>query len=122
MIQANEIRIGNIFQYFIGEDGCEWEETKIDWQDIKWAVEKNENFNQVHKAIPLSLEWLERCGIENRKVNLDDGYYIITGVDYSYLQQKRVGEMLIVSCQYLHQLQNLYYALTGTELTIKQEA
>jgi hypothetical protein len=53
-IQPNQILTGTYLQYFIGEEGCEWDTTKLDWQDIKWCEEDNDNFNKVHKPIPLT--------------------------------------------------------------------
>jgi len=47
-------------------------------------------------------------------------YYSITNTefhDWEFCKKVEwAEEMLIASCQYVHQLQNLYFALTGTEL------
>jgi hypothetical protein len=83
------------------------------------------------QPIPLTPEWLERCGFVSTlsgddfhsEIIWDDpksdyhyceaGYFIDKSGDYGYYCD--IGDI-----QYLHQLQNLYYALTGEELTIKQ--
>lgn len=98
-----------------------------------------EPHNQV-KPIPLTEEWLVKFGFENsdetyfRKeiTNDKDGYQALElMLDYDgkiYLQLVFLidddeenedfffrGDIL----EYVHQLQNLYFALTGTELEIK---
>lgn len=60
MIDPKELRLGNKMEYFIGEEGLKWESCTIDWQDIKWCEEENENFNKVHRPIPLTEGWLRK--------------------------------------------------------------
>lgn len=74
------------------------------------------------KPIPLTPEWLERCGF---KILVDDGFLVrvakgvvcikISGIG---LPVVRIGEMHFTNIIHLHQLQNLYFALTGEELII----
>lgn len=117
MIQANELRIGN-------------------WLiDIKFGsyirfksffglcnVEANPD---LYNPIPLTPEILEKAGFELRKE-----YGTSIEIDYKlyplYVKFEHNGGLLITiheysSCshvKYLHQLQNLYFALTGEELQI----
>ena len=80
--------------------------------------------------IPLTPEWLERCGLSisdkpeadvykvysNLLIDIaykEDGYYLYSLCADPYYDQS-IGKPI----KYVHQLQNLYYALTGTELTI----
>ena len=138
MIQPNELRTGNILQYFIGEEDCEWEFTTIDWQDIRWAQEVNENFNLVHKPVFLTDELLEKCGFKCDRVDYTEYWNRIDGdgfhldffslrrhdpAAYYSIGRKHDGYFEIytqrdVKIWYLHQLQNLYFALTGEELEI----
>lgn len=80
------------------------------------------------KPIPLSEEVLLKCGVileeEDRFVIKDDDFdYIIdTDVEGLFLIGLRYSkEVKYFSSNvlYLHQLQNLYYALTGEELEVK---
>lgn len=77
--------------------------------------------------IPLTLEWLERMGF--KKVpngvgllvlegyveisSLFTGFPLTLGIDGSRMPLHQV--------KYVHQLQNLYFALTGEDLEIKME-
>lgn len=76
--------------------------------------------------IPLTEEWLVKFGFSNKggkeyQINTgDQSHLIIELYDYSF----SVGYAYESSgtphkIQYVHQLQNLYFALTGEELTIK---
>lgn len=133
MIKASDLRVGNTLQYFIGEDGCEWESTTLDWQDIKWAQEKNDNFNLVHKPIPLTPELLEKCGFEwetEKHSHLEmetvaghllTFYYdkgILESIQFYTVDSSEAYFHPPDNFRFLHQLQNLYFALTGSELEV----
>lgn len=71
--------------------------------------------------IPITTEWLEKFGfgedVTNYEWRTNNGFCIDTFSDIpgfwllsSYRENTKV--------QYVHQLQNLYFALTGTELTL----
>ena len=120
-ITPNQIRTGNSFQYFIGEYGCKWDITKLDWQDIKWCADENENFNKVHKPIPLTDDWLLKFGFkkEDKTPSKEHGqYFSIWILDYKY---SFAYAPFREDCgiKYVHQLENLYFALTGTELELE---
>lgn len=112
MIKSNELRCGNTLHYLTAEGDVL--PTTIDWQDIQWISENEKDFNTVHRPIPLTQDWLKRFGFENKvflnwsiSKSIDqDSYLIYKGHDCMYLHVK-----------YVHQLQNLYFALTQTELT-----
>jgi hypothetical protein len=132
MIQKTDLRIGNHLQYFIGEEGCDWSDTKIDWQDLKWCDELNENFNKVHKGIPITETFFTTNNFvydgNNTGIwwkNLQTHYLeMISGVDGWYPvfiqmpelsseSEQRVGLRRI---EYIHELENLFFVLTGEEL------
>lgn len=123
MIKANELRIGNwIWEGF----ETPVQVTEIDNVIVHWAT----GFMTLvgAKPIPLTPEVLEKCdgvrikpGIEwwieyepdvflsfDRNMILTHAYDTVEYVKHEYPHIK-----------YLHQLQNLYFALTGTELTYK---
>lgn len=78
--------------------------------------------------IPLTEEWLLRMGFEKK----EDDLFIIkltynnNSIKYSkdyqtwvyYKDDNDAGCNSIADCQYVHELQNLYFALTKKELTI----
>lgn len=123
-MKAEELRIGNLVEYKINDkfdDRKEWwEVSEIDADDIHWLskVDKeDENFRQ----IPLTEEWLLKFGFEKdgNDLILDNGLFLLVSYnDDEFVHLKSNHLETIVSIKYLHQLQNLYFALTGIELLI----
>jgi len=88
-------------------------------------------------GIPLTEEWLAKFGFEKnmgfksmRKsihtgpVRWESNTYIVVGGIDSWIDVIRDSDGLVfqtpsLPCQYVHQLQNLYFALTGNELELK---
>lgn len=135
MIQKTDLRIGNHLKYFIGEDGCDWDATKIDWQDLKWIEEKPENFNDVHKGIELTTVILVMSGFTEDNnghfwidlkthylefIPMADEFYPIYAQlpELSSEAEQRVGLSRI---QFVHELENLFFVLTGKEITVNLE-
>lgn len=117
-MKAEDLRIGNLVEYFLIN---EWKELPIDGSDIVWAVSDNEVFNQVHRPIKLTPAWLERAGF-----NYTDDMYEIPDFPFSITMvnnfptlycERYGGDVYEKQIQFVHQLQNLYHALTGNELT-----
>ncbi len=96
-----------------------------------------ENFEP--EGIPLTEEWLEKFGFERndysatRPHTYDEPFCIIEldsiGWHIKWAKDKNCWALFsrdnpynYVPCKYVHSLQNLYFALTGKELTIKQMA
>ena len=81
------------------------------------------------KPIPLTEEWLVKFGFIDRERLYISGYYNVLFVfedDMSigiYDNPNKEGQRYLVPnyeiTEHLHQLQNLYFALTNEELTIK---
>jgi hypothetical protein len=134
-MKSNELRTGNLLNYDTAEG--ETLPTKIDWQDLKWLSEDEKGFNLVHSPIPITEEWLLKFGFTNidntniyvksmhkigaeklksLAVYIDENNYTIAIVDYYTGVEKT--DLLHLDYEFVHQLQNLYFALTGEELTI----
>lgn len=93
-----------------------------------------ENSNQYKpfeiEGIPLDSSWLERAGFDkNRRKEIstidDIQIELITpgsSIDFIevYLRWDYVRHYLTNKVQYVHQLQNLYFALTGKELEFRK--
>ncbi len=119
MIAANELRIGNLVETVIDKDsiGYIYGYTQVDSLIANFEVDAN--------PIPLTHEILIKCGFDEwstenyrlRKSLTKNGwsskfnYYL----PYFYLSTYTGS----VTIKYLHQLQNLYFALTGEELNIQ---
>lgn len=119
MIQANELRIGNRLQFLSGNAFVVTEHTFPNWDQIKGSV----------KPIPLDESWLIRAGfsvINESSAGKKYGY-VIKGVfssDLTFIFWKtteNIGKIFRwnLEIKHVHQLQNLFFALTGTELTFK---
>ena len=78
----------------------------------------------IARPIPITPEWLERAGFESYDSQLTyNGYKMQAGsflIEFEYGQYCFL-ESVGIDIIHIHQLQNLYFALTGTELTFKPE-
>jgi hypothetical protein len=121
-MKANELRIGNKFYLPNGKVGT------ISYHEIRLMIVALDKPN--YQPIPLTEEWLVKFGfvVEGDDLCLDAGRLIFMWynddefvhlINFLNLQVKRTDTIL--SIQYVHQLQNLYFALTGEELTFKSE-
>lgn len=119
MIPVKELRIGNYVNH--KTEGLS-RVTEIESHENQIGVTPLSFNNYVFmcaeiKPIPLTSEILEKCGFKKDK----DGIYLFLNVlywlDIGYLQiANQYMAILNAPCQYLHQLQNLIFALTGKEL------
>jgi len=107
-METKELRIGNYVYDTLGKVN------KIDLEAITYIVK--EPHNQV-KPIPLTEEWLLKFDME-----------LISKITYSPKEGllrlsngDTKGTLLIPHIKYVHQLQNIYFELTGKELTFKSE-
>ena len=124
MIQANELRIGNLVNS--KNDGI-ISITNISEKSV--AVNDAHCYNHIPvefiSPIPLTEEWLLKLGFKKRKNRhlfhwenkiviseykdeFENFFYPKTGYDIRFSNE----------IKYVHQLQNLYFALTGAELTV----
>jgi len=109
-MKPEELRIGNWVYMFGSTSVC----SKVNIKSIE--------FYDLMEPIPLTEEWLERFGFEFDGEWWD---YLNFGIN---IRQNRCSESLgefgfnyYPIPKYVHQLQNLYYALTGEELEIKDK-
>ena len=127
MIAANELRIGNLAYNQYGKIGTVWGfkvgDATHDFEHIVSFKELNVNscYSRYIKPIPLTPEILEKCGFEKD----NDGIYSKLGFMF-WLDDIGVMQLALnyspicnAPCKYVHQLQNLIYALTGEEITFK---
>jgi hypothetical protein len=122
MIKSNELRCGVII---FTKVETEWMPLVVTPVEIEKAEHYNEYFNKNHKPIPLTAEWLERFGFVKGNqfpyIDLNTGWFCLdenSGYYRLALPNDNIGNQF----RYVHQLQNLYYCLTGTELTLKDKA
>lgn len=124
MIQLRDLRIGNFILF--SEDSSVFEVKEITETGLSVKNEIEEIWIDIFQfePIPLTEEWLIKFGFKEKdriykndriEINMGNhGTVIIIGANGGYsipVQGKGYS---------VHWLQNLYYALTGEELTTKQ--
>lgn len=131
-MKAQELRIGNLFIDHrgeinkvdsIGEYGVNI--SLVAGGDCGALIEHECHLDKM-QPIPLTAEWLEKFGFLKEEISeqfvlgrieiceTDDGGGYSLCEDDGYIL---IGKPF----QYVHQLQNLYFALTGEELTISEK-
>jgi len=122
-MKASELMLGNYIQYLSGDI---FQVSAVDFEIIEQVADYLKP-----KPIPLNEEWLikfgwiwnEECKSYEKYPNGDarmnlqwrdlSGSYTM----FNYVLKALIAERIY----YVHQLQNLFYALTGEELTINQK-
>lgn len=121
IIIPNELRIGNWvndaepYEFYF----------QVNWTHIAKAAESGYQY----RAIPLTFDWLERCGFtwdeESQvfSIQIGNALYLEYDKDFdcSITPEDRPGGSAYVwgEIKTVHRLQNLFYDLTGKELEIK---
>jgi hypothetical protein len=118
-IKAEELRIGNFFYPDVDGDAY----AKITAKDILELY--SDPIDDYYKALPLTEEWLIKFGFEK---NTDNGCLFKNIINYwnfilweksNYIDLIINKSSIRLSIKYVHQLQNLYFSLTGEELEVK---
>lgn len=130
MIRANQLRIGN-FLYVSGNTIDTYQTSKpkrVDIDFLKAIDEENKQrpdglltwFN----PIPLTPEILEKCGfnVTSKGFYQHPNWYNLSLKYFrgSYALRCNFMDIITNNIYYVHQLQNLYHALTGEELEINE--
>jgi hypothetical protein len=121
-MKASELRIGNL----VGSIGIEYLVWKIDGLGNIQGIDNGTTFNLDKTTYPIKIteEFLKQFGFNQ----LNGSYWERNGVGF-IVGYAVDGSMVVGNsfgarhCHYyyVHQLQNLYFALTGEELTLNQE-
>lgn len=125
-LKANELRIGNLIECFGVREVIAIKKYKIKVQHEKseghFITEYCPITSLSLKPIPLTEEWLLKFGFKQEEnpfwfcnnvisISPSTGTYVLCG--------KSGREITRTGLKYLHQLQNLHFALTNKELEIK---
>ena len=108
-MEANELRIGTLIKI----DGI------VVTIDERTIFDFNHD-KRVKEPIPIIEEWLFKFGFESldNKLLFNNGYFDLIFKD-NEISLGVEGQLLSLYIDYIHQLQNLYFALTNEELTLK---
>lgn len=132
-MKSNELRIGNLIN---DEYGNLFEIKALLLLSARIErIKDNENIKPYHrnipygklKPIPLTGEWLIKLGFE-KSIN---NFYVLSDLSYKdkiiytdflrwneLAQDNEVYLLKLADIEYIHELQNLYFALIGNELTL----
>lgn len=125
-MEANELRIGNLIY---GVSDRVERITYLTERLVKTNLLKLDAESQILsfkdiEPIPLTEEWLLKFGFEIQVFTLTKRYKSKCGNLLLYIMPDNVvfanGVINDIRLEPVHQLQNLYFALTNEELTIKQ--
>lgn len=111
-MKTTELRIGN----YIMANGKQINVGHI--QDNFYGILINGNGvdTEIYAPIPLNEEWLLKFGFTEEVGNVfhvDDWFFVLKKLKGNFI----FPAFWHVKIRYVHQLQNLYFALTGKELT-----
>jgi hypothetical protein len=109
----HDLRCGNVLNYDTAEG--EILPTVIDWQDLKWLTEDPKGFNLVHSGIRLTEGTVEKLGFDV----IQEGWLGLNKFTWNvYDRGLRYNGQHLGEPDYIHDLQNIYYCLTGVMLSL----
>lgn len=123
-MEANEIRVGN----WLNDPRplTEFNKKYVNNPDNGYfiATARDIQYAEEFEPIPLTEEILLKCGFI--KTGITELYYPTNTINISWFEEDPTVieincaniQCYIINCEYLHQLQNLYFALKGQELEI----
>ena len=120
MIQSNELRIGNLLQDKVSK--TELKVIELTEKNIVTYVIDRSMFPLKDgwgiEPIQLTEEWLLNFGFERQPWGLVKGGLLFKDNIKHPCEELtlEIGNGFRVTAQYVHQLQNIYFALTGEEL------
>jgi len=126
-MKSTELRIGNLVAHKHLKGGVLY-----DYDSITFIVENAISINSAKhvgrtidsvKPIPLTEEWLIKFGFEYKEMYYQSEYLV--ALNDCFMIIERVNGLFYVDApnnelKHVHQLQNIYFSLTGEELTIKE--
>ena len=123
-MEAKELRIGNLIRTeVVGKD--------IDSESIcevsaylfgTYLQTDIDKFS----GIPLTEEWITKLRFTKSSERMNyftkDNCYAVSTLDDKivFIQGNFICQLILCELKYIHQLQNLYFALTGEELTLNE--
>lgn len=127
-MKANELRIGNYIQDYYNTKifVVKTVDSTLEYLDLSDGKTHSNHITNL-KPIPLTEDILLKCGFllstPNQYIKHQHWYNETTDIEFNHLLMCSIyegnGHVGVSHVKYLHQLQNLHYALTGQELAIK---
>lgn len=126
-MEATELRLNNLLMY--GDDIVPIMGVENNHESVLVKIDKDTAIDyRKLKPIALTAEWFQKLGFKeayrsNSRVRFDLPNYCRYDFD---LDSNKILEGFLffgnyIKCNYLHQLQNIYFTLTGEELKIEHK-
>jgi hypothetical protein len=127
MIKVNELRIGNLFIDPLTKSYLRVSELTEEGKIVSTVIDRSKfplPAGWSTEPIPLTPEILEKCGFENQKYDEWEAFAYkdtpicahFDGVEWCF-KYGFDSDLTFAACEYLHQLQNILFAITGEELS-----
>lgn len=118
-MKVNELRIGSVVGDFIGTAGVV-DSIELYPLSFEYYISfKDSSYCDLEdlQPIPLTEQWLLKFGFESSRCKFwwNLGKFLLKNRNTYF---GFIGSEIIAKIEYVHQLQNLYFALTGEELEI----
>ena len=117
-MKANELRIGNFVSLALLDDSLR-QNVSLNKNQLIGIIKEG---TYLSDPIPITQKWLLELGFEillNKNSFFAEKkapkWFVLTKTDDGF----KLAFFNVPSIKYIHQLQNLYFSLTGDELTIK---
>jgi hypothetical protein len=114
-IKASELRIGNrIYYEYFDIETREWKQKPINvtYREIYILLNGGKIEKFVYQPIPTTEAWLFKFGFKRSSFGwIKSGMNLTPGFTLGFSSKRRS-----IDLKFVHQVQNLYFALTGEEL------
>ena len=132
-MKANELRIGNYVNYYFPPFDIFEENHQIEsGGDIQVCI----NYPDAMESIPLTEEWLLKFGFIGKTDSMGDRRYYVDCYQHEIMYIFENGDFYggylndnmvmnsegVCGIKHVHQLQNLFYALMGEELSLHKQS
>ena len=124
-MEAKELRIGNYLNFEFHKDSGGIKKVGVFLSDIENLIHGG-NKSKYYTPIPLTEEWLVKFGFERtsygrefKGFHLEASSRVLATDVLSGFSWEQVVDEKYLRILYVHQLQNLYFALTNEELKLK---
>ena len=140
-MQAKDLRIGNIVNLIsrsgikgiVTEIGSHENEPYIRCKDVNEGIYLNHNDTKLVQGVPISESWLIKFGFKKKLLIDASGYYytlefvkdkycdlsISSGDKNGFIEITLFPYDKCFRYKFVHELQNLFFAITGNELQLK---
>lgn len=133
---ASELRIGNYITDIWAHKNSYFQVKQIGEKHLWYGLNSSDSFKALNdniRPIPITEDWLVKFGFKIAD-EVNGGYLISINYDWQkeYLycskrgtiglwnDEKKQDFIIMNKCEFIHQFQNLYFALTGNELIFKE--